>query len=273
MNKPCFLRGGRAGRLRLAAGVVLGLALGAVSSPAQSLPPPPARHMTDAAGVVPAEAEARLDARLAQFERETSNQILVAVFPRRPMELPLADYTHRVAESWKVGRRDMDNGAVLFVFVDSREVQIQVGYGLEGALPDARCKRIIEEQIVPRFRAGDFAGGLEAAVNAMLAATRGEYQGTGRTQAERVGVGPPETSPIQGLFLVLVLLFMAIGFAGAVGRMTGSRPVIFTSGGRGRRSGGGGWSSGGGGQSGGWGGGGFSGGGGSFGGGGAGGRW
>jgi uncharacterized protein len=143
---------------------------------------------------------------------------------------------------------------------------IQVGYGLEGVLPDALCKRIIEEQIVPRFRSGDYEGGLRAGVQSILAAVKGEYQGTGQTVAERNG-GPRRNDFKPFLFIGIVLLVLLINL---LKRKTGYRRGGWMIGG-----GGGGWGGGwggGGGFSGG-GGGGFSGGGGSFGGGGAGGRW
>jgi uncharacterized protein len=146
-----------------------------------------------------------------------------------------------------------------------------VGYGLEGALPDVTAKRIIENEVIPRFRDGDYPGGIEAGVDAMMAATKGEYRGTGRTVDEGKRRRSGEFSSclvaavVLGVFFVLPLL------------MRGRR-AFRTHGGRGWWSGGGGWSGGGfggggWGGGGGFGGGGFSGGGGSFGGGGASGRW
>ena len=172
----------------------------------------------------------------------------------------------RVARSWQVGQKAKNNGVVLFVFVQDHKLFIQVGYGLEGALPDALCKRIIDEQITPHFKAGDFDGGLTAGVQAILAATKGEYKGTGTTVGEQqtgyVQNGENSIIPTIALIILVVLFiffrFFFIPFGG-----------IFYSG-SGRS---GGSSFGGGGFSGGGGGGGFSGGGGSFGGGGAGGSW
>ena len=104
---------------------------------------------------------------------------MVAVFPKMQSDSSIEDYTVRVARSWQVGQKNKNNGAVLFVFVQDHKMFLQVGYGLEGVLPDALCKRIIDEQITPRFKAGDFDGGLTAGVQAILAATKGEYKGTG----------------------------------------------------------------------------------------------
>jgi uncharacterized protein len=170
------------------------------------------------------------------------------------------DYTVRVARAWKVGQEGRNNGVVLFVFVQEHKMFIQVGYGLEGALPDAMCKRIIDEQIAPRFKSGDYDGGFAAGVRGLMAAVKGEYHGTGQTVADRRG-------PSEAFFLVIGIVFIVVVF------------VVFLSKQNGRVYGGGGWISTGGwgggwgGGGGGGGGGGFSGGGGSFGGGGAGGGW
>jgi uncharacterized protein len=193
---------------------------------------------------------------------------VVAVFESLPSP-SLEDFTLRSAEAWRVGRRDWDNGAVLFVFVSDRKMRIETGYGLEGALPDQLAARILDNEVRPLLRAGDWAGGLEAGIDGILAATRGEYR------------APPARAPgvpllpllIVVLFVVLALWLASQGARGAhVGRTYGR-------GGWRRDTGywGGGGSSWGGGRSGGrgsWGGGGgFSGGGGAFGGGGASSSW
>lgn len=248
----------------------LALVAGAVVHGAPApLPPKPADFVLDQAGVFTPAARQVLAERLAQFERETSNQILVAVLPRVPDDEALEDFTQRTAEAWGAGTKDRDNGIVLFVFPDSRELRIEVGYGLEGAVPDALAHIIIQDDIVPGFRAGNMAGGIERGVAALMAATKGEYHGTGRTMAE---TQPPEEFVMLPLFwlLVIVIVIIAIQRSNARGgrlyQPSGRRDVWFPSSGSGL--GGGSRSSGGS-----FGGGGFSGGGGSFGGGGASGRW
>lgn len=231
------------------------------------IPPAPSRYFNDYAQVVsPATAE-RLNQTLENFERESSDQIVVAVFPKMQSDSSIEDYTVRVARAWKAGQKAKNNGAVLFVFVQDHKMFLQVGYGLEGVLPDALCKRIIDEQIAPRFKAGDFEGGLTAGVQSIMAASKGEYQGTGQTVAERrhsqLNVGTIIVLLVFGLIALLVLSSLLRGLR------TGGGWGGWTIGGGGFSRGGG-W--GGGGFSGG-GGGGFSGGGGSFGGGGAGGGW
>jgi len=223
------------------------------------MPPAPAAYFNDYAHVVSTRTAAQLNQTLENFERRTSEQILVAVYPKMQSDSSIEDYTVRVARFWQVGQKDKNNGAVLFVFIQDHKLFLQVGYGLEGVLPDALCKRIIDQQIVPRFKAGDFDGGLAAGVQAILAATQGEYQGTGTTVAERHG-----RVQVDGFYVILVIVLLFILF------MSFSRS-LFPGGGFVYY--GGGWSGGNRWPGGGFGGGGFSGGGGSFGGGGAGGSW
>jgi uncharacterized protein len=231
------------------------------------IPPPPTAYFNDYAHVVSAGTAAQLDKALEDFERQSSDQIVVAVFPKMQSDSSIEDYTVRVARSWQVGQKNKNNGAMLFVFVQDHKMFLQVGYGLEGVLPDALCKRIIDEQITPRFKAGDFNGGLTAGVQAVIAATKGEYKGTGATVSDS---RPPHgsSSPFLG-FGFIALIVIIIFFARGSGMFFPW--LLLSSSGSSRGWGGGGFSSGGGGFSGG--GGGFSGGGGSFGGGGAGGGW
>jgi uncharacterized protein len=239
---------------------------------AEVLPPRPNQFFNDYAHVVFPSTAAELNQTLEKFERDTSSQVLVVVYPKMASDSSIEDYTVRVAQSWKVGQKEKGNGAVLFVFIADRKMFLQVGYGLEGALPDALAKRIIETEIKPRFRERDYDGGLRAGVAAKQAATRGEYKGTGRLAGESSGRGA--AIPL----IMLVVLFVGVILLPVlIAAMRGG----VTQRGYGRRSGAlGGWTMGSGGfSSGGWGGGGggggggFSGGGGSFGGGGAGGSW
>lgn len=243
--------------------LILFFRLGALAD--EVIPPPPAQYFNDYAHVASALTTARLNQTLESFERESSDQIIVAVFPKMQSDSSIEDYTVRVARSWRAGQKAKNNGAVLFVFVQDHKMYLQVGYGLEGVLPDALCKRIIDEQIAPRFKAGDFDGGLTAGVQSIIAATKGEYKGTGRTVAERQRqIEPTSSAVIFGIFaliIIIVILRALFFFRGLAGFGTG---LLLGSMGSSR------W---GGSSSGGSFGGGFSGGGGSFGGGGAGGSW
>jgi uncharacterized protein len=248
--------------------VALAAAAPARAAKEDTLPPRPTRYVTDRAGALSGGRAEALNSRLEEFEKDTSNQILVWVDRRVPENFTLEEFTVEAARKWGVGQKDRNNGAVLFVFVDDRKMRIEVGYGLEGVLPDAVAHRIQEEEILPRFRSGDYPGGIEAGVAAMIAATKGEYRGTGSTVASRSrrrgSSGAGCISPF--LFLLLFLLIPLL-------RLSRWR----TYGSRGWWSGGGGWGGfggfGGGGGGGSFGGGGFSGGGGSFGGGGSSGSW
>jgi uncharacterized protein len=240
---------------------------------AETLPRAPERYFNDYAHLVSPGTAAALDHRLEQFERDTSNQLLVAIYPRMDSASSVEDYTVRIAQSWHVGQAERKNGAVLFVFVAEHQLYIQVGYGLEGVLPDATCFSIIEHEIKPRFQANDYNSGLTAGVNAMIAATRNEYRGTGKTQAEALGHKTRSNGGISSL--VIFVIFLLITGANV---FRSRRRTVYQTPNRGWRRGddwfgpGGGWG-GGFGSGGSSGGGGFSGGGGSFGGGGAGGKW
>jgi uncharacterized protein len=243
-----------------------------LASAAEVIPPRPARHFNDYAGVVSRTTADELDRQLEQFEKQTSNQVLVAIYPKLQTDSSIDDYAVRIAQQWGVGRKQRNNGVVLFVFPNDRRMYISVGYGLEGALPDALAKRIIDEQIAPRFKANDYDGGVRAGVNAIIAATKGEYK----------GVGPKMDGCaiafwiFFGIIVILIIMrriqmrkWRGHMYSGAGRRSYGySTPWYWGS--PGGWGGGGGWSGGGGF---GGGGGGFSAGGGSFGGGGAGGSW
>jgi uncharacterized protein len=262
---------------RLAVAALLCATLCTSARAAETIPPVPSKHFTDAANVVSRATAQRLDAKLAEFERQTSNQVLVVIYPKMQSDSSIEDYTYRVAEQWRVGGKGRNNGVVLFVFPRDRKMFMQVGYGLEGALPDALAKQIIQREITPRFRNGDYDGGLTAAVDAIIAATKGEYKAAPKKDVSGKGLS---------LFLFIAVIIILILISAA----RNSRPTTYSR--RGRRrggyhggggwpifiptGGGGGWGGrggGGGGWGGGGGGGGFSAGGGSFGGGGAGGSW
>ena len=119
---------------------------------AETMPSKPDRYFNDYAGVVDQATALRLNEELAQFERETSNQIVVAIFPSMQSESSVADYTQRIAQTWGVGGKEHNNGAVLFVFVQDRQMFIQSGYGLEGPLPDATAFDITHNLIAPFFK-------------------------------------------------------------------------------------------------------------------------
>ena len=241
-----------------------------------SAPPPPRDFFTDSTGRIPAEIGAQIEQKLRDLEKASSNQVLVVVGDRIPEGYAgIEEYANRTAQAWKVGDRARDNGAVLFVFLGDRRIRLEVGYGLEGALPDALASRIINDEIAPHFRESRFGEGLLQGVDAIVRATRGEYQSAASSWSKRQIV----------LIVVVVAFFLLIGVILPIINEVRSIRDYRTYSGRGSWGGhvgrwsSGGWSSGGsswssgGGSSWSGGGGGFSGGGGSFGGGGASGSW
>ena len=253
-------------RTRLCLGILALFAGAIVAHAAETIPPKPDHYFNDYAGVVSRGVAERLNTQLAEFERDTSNQVVVAVYQKMQSDSSIEDYTQRTAQAWQVGQKDKRNGVVLFVFLEDRKMFIQVGYGLEGALPDATAFDITERNIKPHFRTGDYDGGLTLGVDLICKAIRGEYKGSGRTHVE----GRSDNGGTAGLLVFLFLLVIILLAVRASRRFGGYR---YTGGGgpfiSGNWGSGGGWSSG----SSGGGFGSFSSGGGSFGGGGAGSSW
>lgn len=238
---------------------------------ARDIPAAPSTYVLDESGWLDASEEARLSQELLDYERETSNQIVVAVFDSLGDE-DLADFSHRVAEAWKVGQSGRDNGILLAIYEADRLIDIEVGYGLEPVVTDAIAHEIRTGILVPALRAGEPAAGIFRATSALMDAARGEFKGTGQAASDQLR--PPSKWPII-LFLILFLLVSALS-----SRFRGGGPFVLGPPGYGRGgrlSRGGGFFPGGGGGflggGGGGGGGGFRGGGGSFGGGGARGGW
>jgi uncharacterized protein len=231
---------------------------------AEVIPPKPTAYFNDYANVVSKEAAHHFNEQLAQFERETSDQIVVAVFPKMQSDSSIEDYAQRVAQSWGVGQKVQRNGVVLLVFIADRKMSIQVGYGLEAVLPDITAYDIRANHIQPYFRSGDYERGLATGIDLICKAIRGEYKGSGRTVEEQRGkAGAPGFLFFIVFIIALIVISKIIRRLGGYGYSSrGGGPVFLPVGG-----GGGGWSSGGGGFSG------FSGGGGSFGGGGSSGSW
>ena len=134
--------------------------------------------------------QAELEAALARFEAATTNQIVVAAVASLE-DVPIEDYGYQLGRHWGIGQEGKDNGALLIVAAEEREVRIEVGYGLEGELTDAVSRTIIETQILPRFRQGDYAAGIKAGVAAMIAALGGSYD----PALPPVALAPEEPAP------------------------------------------------------------------------------
>jgi uncharacterized protein len=194
----------------------------------QPVPPLQAR-VTDLAGTLDAAQRARLDAGLAALEARTGAQVAILIVPTTQPEA-IEPYAIRVAEAWKLGRgreraqRDtgdarataIDDGVLVLVAKNDRKVRIEVGYGLEGAIPDAIAKRIITESISPRFRAGDFAGGLEAGVADLSRRIAGEALPAPWQPSQGA---EPEVSVLPA---VLMAFIVGLFVSRAVGRVIGA---------------------------------------------------
>jgi uncharacterized protein len=137
--------------------------------------PPLTGRVVDLAGVLPVHDSEALTNQLKTHEENTGNQVAVLILPSLDGE-PLEEFSHRVATTWKLGQKGTDNGVLLLIALKERKLRIEVGYGLEGALTDLRSSRIIRQEIVPRFKAGDIPGGVRAGTDAILKTIEGTYQ-------------------------------------------------------------------------------------------------
>ncbi|HZS11849.1 MAG TPA: TPM domain-containing protein [Nitrospirales bacterium] len=137
--------------------------------------PPLTGRIVDHADLLSAELESALTTELAEHERRTGNQIAILTVRSLAGE-PLEEYSHRVASAWQLGRKGTDNGVLILVVPDDRRARIEVGYGLEGALTDAKSSRILRNVMIPRFKDGDYAGGIAAGARAVMGTIEGTYQ-------------------------------------------------------------------------------------------------
>lgn len=189
--------------LVLGIGLLLALALKAETP----LPPTPGQYVTDAAGVLSPATRALIDRQLKSFESDSSNQILIYIAKSLPANAELSDYVRKIAVAWKLGQAQRNNGVLLAVFIADHRSRIEVGRGLEGALPDVVASRILRNELGPHFAAGDYDGGVRAAVDGIIAASRGEYRGGGR------GAQTPRLSTTQ---------WVVVGVAAALGLFIGA---------------------------------------------------
>jgi uncharacterized protein len=178
--------------------------------------PPLTSRVTDLTGTLSGEAVNRMETKLAAFETKKGSQIAVLIVPSTQPE-EIEQYGIRVADAWKLGRKGVDDGAILLVAKNDRRVRIEVGRGLEGALPDAIASRIIGDTITPHFKLGDYDGGVEAGVDQIVSVVNGEPLPEPDKKWER----PRGLS--NALPLLLVVVFVASGVLRSVfGRLFGS---------------------------------------------------
>ncbi len=203
---------------RLLAGLGLALTLGFSGlASAQVAVPPLAGHVTDlTATLTPSEKES-LEQTLAAFEARKGSQLAVLLLPTTAPE-GIDQYALRVAEQWKIGRAKVDDGAILVVAKDDRTVRLEVGYGLEGALSDIVSKRIISDTIVPRFKQGDYSGGIDAGVAQIIRVVDGEALPSPASQRTQ---GPDDLRQMFPFLLIVVLVVGGV-LRNTIGKLAGS---------------------------------------------------
>ncbi|AJG24633.1 TPM domain-containing protein [Cupriavidus basilensis] len=209
--------------LSAARGLLLALtafaSLGAIADVAV---PPLTARVTDMTGTLTREQQASLDQTLQAFEAKKGAQVAILIVPTTQPET-IEQYSLRVVEQWKLGRKRVDDGALLIIAKDDRTLRIEVGYGLEGVLTDAASKRIISEDIVPRFKQRDFYGGVAAGVDRMLGVIGGEPLPPPKETAGDRG------DTVRQLMPILLVLTLVLG--GVLRSMLGRFPGAVATGG------------------------------------------
>lgn len=197
---------------------LLALALGWAGLVAAQVPVPPlSRHVSDQTGTLSADQKAALEQTLSAFEASKGSQLAVLLVASTAPEA-IEQFALRVAEQWKLGRKKVDDGAILVVAKEDRALRIEVGYGLEGALNDATSKRIISETILPRFKQQDFYGGISAGVDQIIRVVNGEpLPAPGKQRGARFG-------DFEQYAPVLFILALVVGgvLRAALGRVPGA---------------------------------------------------
>jgi uncharacterized protein len=181
--------------------------------------PPLTGRVVDRTATLSGSDIAALDRTLKDFEARKGSQVAVLIVPTTQPET-IEQYSLRVAEAWKIGRKKIDDGAILVVAKDDRKLRIEVGYGLEGALTDVTAKRIIDEVITPKFRSGDFAGGISDGVNRILRVIDGEPLPAPAQPRQNTGF-LSDIDPFNPFLIVAVIVVGGI-LRGVLGRLFGS---------------------------------------------------
>ena len=210
--------------MRRALALALALLLAAASAIAQDVLPVPAltARVVDQTGTLTEPQRAALESKLAAFETKAGSQMVVLLVPTTAPE-DIAAYAQRIADQWKIGRRDVGDGLLVVVAKNDRRVRIEVAKALEGAVPDLAARQIIDRAITPAFRAGDFAGGLNAAIDQLSARITGEALPAPSQRAPRGGdgVGGLPWDELAIFFFIAVPVIGAV-FTGMMGRRLGS---------------------------------------------------
>ncbi|MGH8517566.1 MAG: TPM domain-containing protein, partial [Panacagrimonas sp.] len=183
---------------------------------AQIAVPPLQSRITDLTGVLAADVKASMEAKLEAFEREKGSQVAVLMVPTTQPET-IEQYGIRAVDAWKLGRADADDGVLLLIALEDRSLRIEVGQGLEGAIPDAVAKRIIEETIVPAFRENHFSGGIDAGLDQIIGLIRGEPLPPPQAVRSASRTTAPDRIPLFFAPLVVGMILRAL-----LGRLPGA---------------------------------------------------
>ena len=194
----------------------LAIALGcAVAQAAEPSFPALTGRVVDQAGILDAGVEARIDGKLQELEQKTTTQLVVVTL-RSLQGYDIADYGYRLGRHWGIGQRGKNNGAILIVAPNERRVRIEVGYGLEGTLTDAISRLIIENAIFPRFRTGDFAGGVERGVDDLVQLLSGDAEDFKRRAAQqRDRPAGAEGFSFFGMVMLILLIWFLLSVRSA----------------------------------------------------------
>lgn len=170
------------------------------------IPPPPTRWVTDTVGFLSPPVAASLDQQLAAYERRTGHQVIVWIGGTIG-GFPLDEWATKTFEAWRLGRKGIDDGLALFILADDRKIAIEVGYGLEDKVPDARASQVIRELLEPRLKSGQQADrdqAIPSAVNALIQMIEGRPLGPGAGQEAQGQRGPPPSRPLSLPELILM---------------------------------------------------------------------
>lgn len=174
-------------------------------------------RVNDLANLIPADARQRIEQKLAGFEQQTGVQIAVLTIPSLEGE-PIEDFSLRVVEAWKLGKKGKDNGVLFLIAQQDRRMRIDVGYGLEGDLTDLETSRILDDVVAPYFRNGDFGGGIERGVDAIVGSLQGQPVASPESGAQEVrSPGERASTGLFFAFVIGVFALMAITTGGAMG--------------------------------------------------------
>ena len=190
------------------------VAVGAVPALAYTSPGQPSGYVNDFSHVLSADTKRDLEQELTTFEATTSSEITIAVVPNMSGDY-IESYAAKLFADWKIGKAKQDNGILLVLSIEERKTRIEVGYGLEGALPDSLAKSILDNEMTPRLKANDYDGAVTAGVHAIESATRGEYSAPSRPSTNN-GLGNWTFENIW--FVILAIVFVFQWFAAILAR-------------------------------------------------------